>query len=86
MENQVGRIIILNERDHRDSTAACITILRSAPSYPTSLFNGYFHLQEITEDDTAYHLLGKVKIAEDPNKIYEITISKAAMSEVECNW
>lgn len=86
LENVVGRIIILNERNQRDTMAACITILRSAPYYPTSLFNGYFSLQEIIEDDIAYHLLGTRKDAEDSNKIYEITVNKAAMSEVKCNW
>jgi hypothetical protein len=86
IENAVGRIIILNERNQRDTMAACITILRSAPYYPTSLYNHYFSLQEITEDDTAYHLLGTRKDAEDPNKIYEIIINKAAMSELRFNW
>lgn len=86
LENPNGRIIILSRRNDKENTSARSTILRSAPSYPTSLYHGFFILQEITEDDTAYHLLGTRKNAEDPNKVYEITINKAAMSEVECNW
>jgi hypothetical protein len=86
LENLVGRIIILNGKNDKESTPACLTILRSAPYYPDRLFNDYFHLQEITEDDIAYHLLGTRKDAEDPNKIYELTIDKAAMSEVKRKW
>lgn len=80
-----SRLILLSTRDYENSFPSILGIYCILPLYPISLYNNYFSLQEILEDDTAYHLLGTRSNTEDPNKLYEITIDKSTMSP-KLNW
>ena len=83
--NEGSKIALLSRRDCAESKATILTILRLLPFYPISLYNNYFSLKEILEDDKAYHLLGTRKNAKDPNKVYEITIDKSTMDK-DLSW
>ncbi len=79
-----SRTILLHGRtkDSDGGITPFFTIARLVPFDICSWRDHYFSLQEITEDDVAYHLVGTCQNRKGQPRVYEITINKSIMGVI----